>query len=163
MEPPWIISTADSRARQNTYQNGLSSKSSLSPCVSTPCTMRAHFRQSPPGLWGSVCWQQIPTWRGSRNRKRWKRHVSVQYQWRENVPIKENNSVPLTRTLCDSTQPVACIRGYEPSGASYRDSEPDCRLFQATFQANTKTTAMHAYLQSLLRQCNGIIVTSNII
>ena len=32
----------------------------------------------------------------------------------KNVPIKENNSVPLTRTLCDSTQPVACIRGYEP-------------------------------------------------
>ena len=42
----------------------------------------------------------------------------------KNVPIKENNSLPLTRTLCDSTQPVACIRGYEPSGASNRDSEP---------------------------------------
>ena len=68
-----------------------------------------------------------------------------------------------SRTHRYSTQPVACIRGYEPSGASYRDSEPDCSLFQATFQANTKTTAMHAYLQSLLRQCNGIIVTSNII
>ena len=41
-----------------------------------------------------------------------------------------------SRTHRYSTQPVACIRGYEPSAASYRVIRRlTCRLLQATFQA----------------------------
>ena len=48
---------------------------------------------------------------------------------------KENKPIS-SWTHRDSTQPVACIRGYEPSGASYRVIRRlICRLIQATFQA----------------------------
>ena len=48
---------------------------------------------------------------------------------------KENKPIS-SWTHRDSTQPVACIRGYEPSGASYRVIRRlICRLIQAPFQA----------------------------
>ena len=64
-------------------------------------------------------------------------------------------------TNCDSTQPVACIRGYEPSGGSHR-AVWLWGFIQATFQAQRQmphSSTCNRYKM----QYNGIIfVTSNV-
>ena len=95
--------------------------------------MRAHSRQSPPGLWGSVWNSQIPPeFRCSKHEE----GEGMRALNKEMVKLshKGAQTVHRSRTHRYSTQPVACIRGYEPSGASYRVAT-HCRLIQATFQA----------------------------
>ena len=85
------------RAKQNTVQDGLSSKSSHSPGW-IQLVMRAHSRQSTPGLRGSVRNSQIPPDSGVQSTKkekaceRWKRRIG------EIVSQRSTNCTPLTHT-----------------------------------------------------------------
>ena len=60
-----------------------------------------------------------------------------------------------SRTYRDSTQPVACISGYEHSDQILRSD-------QAAFQATQKTSVILHQMPTLLTQCISTIMTSNI-
>ena len=69
--------------------------------------------------------------------RRRRRQMSFEYQGENGVSLRRTNCYA-HHTHCSSTQPVACIRGYEPSGASQRGVASGlhlCGLTQATFQA----------------------------
>ena len=72
--------------------------------------------------------------------------MSFEYQGENGVSLRRTNCYT-HRTHCDSTQPVACIRGYEPSAAIQGRSTPP--WLAPGYISGTKTTVMLSYLWSL--------------
>ena len=136
---------AASRTKQNTIQDGLSSKSSQSPFwfhQRWECTLDNHF-QGCEAVYDIARYHLLQVFMITARKRR---QMSFEHQWENGVPTRRL-SWYAHHTHCDSTQPVACIRGYEPSGPSHRALWPLGTLgIDPGYISGTKTNAMPSYL-----------------